>query len=189
LNQQHLELCSSDEWAEAIQRWIIPWVLEDLDPGDDVLEVGPGPGRTTEMLAASVSHLTAAEIDPALATALAQRMASAGVEVVEADGTAMPFTSGRFSTVLSFTMLHHLPSAEAQDRLFAEAKRVLRPGGVFAGNDSVDGEDFRALHLDDICVPVDPNELPDRLAGAGFERVQVDVNQYGFRFRAFVPKA
>ena len=43
MNQQHLELCASAEWAEAVQRWIIPWVTEGVDLGDDVLEVGPGP--------------------------------------------------------------------------------------------------------------------------------------------------
>jgi SAM-dependent methyltransferase len=187
MNQQHLELCSSDEWAEAVQRWIIPWVLEDLDVGDDVLEVGPGPGRTTEVLAATIPHLTAVEIDPTLATALAQRMGAAGVEVIEADGTDLPFARERFTAVLSFTMLHHLPSSDAQDGLFSEAQRVLRPGGVFAGTDSVDSEDFRALHIDDICVPVDPDNLMRRLEAVGLQRVQVDVNEYGFRFRGFAP--
>src|SRR5580704_8760286 len=47
MNQEHLTLCSSAEWAEAVQRWIIPWVLDEVDLGDDVLEVGPGPGLTT----------------------------------------------------------------------------------------------------------------------------------------------
>jgi SAM-dependent methyltransferase len=163
--------------------------LEDLDVGDDVLEVGPGPGRTTEVLAAALPHLTAAEIDPVLAAALAQRMGAAGVEVIEADGTDLPFDRGRFTAVLSFTMLHHLPSPTAQDRLFAEARRVLRPGGVFAGTDSIDSEDFRALHVDDICVPVDPSNVSRRLEAVGLEHVQVDVNEYGFRFRGFAPGA
>ena len=34
-----------------------------------------------------------------------------------------------FSSVVSFTMLHHVPTVELQDRLFAEAFRVLRPVG------------------------------------------------------------
>ena len=56
------------------------------------------------------------------------------------------FPDGRFSAALSFTMLHHVPSAELQDRLFAEVARVLQPGGFLAGVDSLDSEDFRALH-------------------------------------------
>ena len=31
MNTKHLELCSSAEWADAVKRWIIPWVLEGVD--------------------------------------------------------------------------------------------------------------------------------------------------------------
>lgn len=188
MNRAHLELCSSAEWADAVRGEIIPWVLGDMDLGDDVLEVGPGPGRTTEVLAETVKRLSAAEVDPDLASALAGRMAPKGVEVAHADATDLPYADGRFSAVLSFTMLHHLPSPGHQDRLFAEAARVLRPGGLFAGNDSVDSEGFRDLHVDDICNPIDPAALPARLESAGFERVEVDANEYGYRFRAHKPE-
>ena len=184
MNDKHLELCSSAEWADAVKRWIIPWVLDGLDLGDDVLEVGPGPGRTTEVLAELVPRLTAAEIDEGLAQALAVRMSDAGVEVVHADATALPFSAGRFSAALSFTMLHHVPSIEAQDQLFAEVRRVLRPGGILAGTDSLDSEEFRKLHIDDVCVPVDAVTLSGRLVRAGFGDVSVEVNEYGVRFRA-----
>ena len=48
----------------------------------------------------------------------------------------MPFPDGSFSAVLSFTMLHHVPSIILQNQLLAEAWRVLRPGGVCAGSDT-----------------------------------------------------
>jgi hypothetical protein len=44
-------------------------------------------------------------------------------------------------------MLHHVPSAALQDRLLAEARRVLRPGGVFAGFDGVASWLFRVIHI------------------------------------------
>jgi hypothetical protein len=50
VNTKHLELCSADEWADTVKRHIIPWTLEGLELGDDVLEIGPGPGRTTDIL-------------------------------------------------------------------------------------------------------------------------------------------
>jgi SAM-dependent methyltransferase len=184
VNEQHLELCSSAEWADAVQRWIIPWVLEDVSTGDRVLEIGPGPGRTTEVLADLAPHLTAVEVDPTLARALADRMAGTKVEVIEGDATDLQWAEGSFDSVLSFTMLHHLPSVADQDRLFAEALRVLRPGGVFAGTDSLDSPEFRDLHVGDICVPIDPTTLEDRLRSVGFDEVRVDTNEYGVRFRA-----
>jgi SAM-dependent methyltransferase len=187
VNEAHLQICGGDEWAEVVERHIIPWVLRGVDLGDDVLEVGPGPGRTTDVLLRTAPRLIAAEVDPDLAARLAQRLAGTGLEVVETDATDMPFADGRFSAALSFTMLHHVPSAELQDALLAEVGRVLRPGGVLAGVDSIDSEDFRALHDGDVCVPVPPDGLAERLTRAGFVDPEVEVNEFAVRFKATWP--
>jgi SAM-dependent methyltransferase len=184
MNELHLQLCGGDEWAEAVKQYILPWALADLDLGDDVLEVGPGPGRTTDLLKDMTPQLTAVEVDADLAAALVARMAGSNVEVVHADATAMPFADRRFSAALSFTMLHHVPTSELQDRLFAEVARVLRPGAVLAGVDSLDSEEFRGLHEGDICVPIPPDGLEARLLRAGFARAEVEVNEFAMRFRA-----
>jgi SAM-dependent methyltransferase len=184
VNTKHLELCSADEWADTVKRYIIPWTLEGLELGDDVLEVGPGPGRTTDILREMTPRLTAVEVDVDLAKALSRRMQGSNVDVIQADATDMPLPNGRFTTALSFTMLHHVPTPELQDALFAEVARVLRPGGVFAGADSLDRPEFRELHVDDICVPLPPDTLAERLERAGFRDVQVDTNEYQVRFRA-----
>jgi ubiquinone/menaquinone biosynthesis C-methylase UbiE len=186
MNKEHLKFCSSDEWAEAVQRWIIPGALEGVELGDDVLEVGPGPGRTTDILRHMTARLTAVEVDPDLAEALSLRLIGTNVEVVQADATALPFPDGRFTSALSFTMLHHVPSRDEQDRLLAELARVLQPGGTLAGVDSKDSPEFRAMHVDDICVPLDPGDLADRLTKAGFSKVDVHVNPYVIQFRAKV---
>jgi SAM-dependent methyltransferase len=183
MNQEHLTLCSSAEWAEAVQRWIIPWVLETVDLGDEVLEVGPGPGLTTDVLRARVSRLTAVEIHPDLAAALATRLANTNVGVVCADATRTPLPAGRFSGAVCLTMLHHVPSHQQQDALLAEIYRLSRPGGVLAGQDSLDSSDLRSLHHDDIYVPVDPAGLQARIEAAGFTAVHVDTNQHAVRFR------
>jgi SAM-dependent methyltransferase len=184
MNKMHLEYCSSDEWAEAIKRWIIPGALDSVELGDRVLEVGPGPGRTTEVLRDLTPSLTAVEIDAGLANALAARLGSKNVRVVRGDGTALPFPEGQFTAALSFTMLHHVPSVAEQNTLLAEIARVLRPGGVLAGVDSKDSEPFRGMHVDDICVPIDPQTFPARLLAAGFSQAHVDPNPYVTQFRA-----
>jgi ubiquinone/menaquinone biosynthesis C-methylase UbiE len=129
-------------------------------------------------------QLTAIEIDPRLASSLQERMKNTNVEVVEADATAMPFPDGSFSAVLSFTMLHHVPSVTLQDQLLAEAWRVLRPGGVFAGTDFASGVLLRLAHIGDTLVPVDPALLGQRLETAGFDEVEVKKRFGEFRFRA-----
>lgn len=102
----------------------------------------------------------------------------------------MPFGDDRFSAVVCFTMLHHVPSRELQDRLLGEVSRVLRPGGVFAGTDSLGtGRAFKLLHIHDTLVPVSPNELPARLERAGLVEPSVEAGGRSFRFQARKPLA
>ena len=82
-------------------------------------------------------------------------------------------------------MLHHVPSAPAlQDRMLAELRRVLRPGGLLAGTDGVETPARRDLHADDDYLPVDPATMADRLAAAGFTGATVEVQEDRFRFAA-----
>jgi len=188
MNRLHRWYCRSDAWAATV-RDQLPWVLRGVELGDEVLEVGPGPGLTTDLLRKSASRVTAIEIDPRLAEALRQRTLGQGVEVVTGDATAMPFQAARFSAAVSFTMLHHVTSPELQDRLLAEVYRVLRPGGVFAGSDSTASFLFHLAHLGDTMVLVDPDSFVSRLQAAGFTDARVRRGHRAFSFRAIRPSA
>ncbi len=187
MNLAHRWLCRSASWKKAVEAYIVPWVLEGIDVGNKVLEVGPGPGITTDLLRTRVASLTCIEIDRKLAASLARRMEGGNVTVLHGDATAMSLPDASFDGALSFTMLHHVQSKALQDRLLAEVARVLRPGGILAGTDSLPGRYFRLLHLFDTMVLVDPGTFPERLRVAGFTDIQVDVNPYAFRFRARRP--
>jgi SAM-dependent methyltransferase len=183
MNLMHRRLCSSAGWAEKVAR-LLSEDLEGLDLGDDVLEIGPGYGATTAVLVDRVPRLTAAEVDEASASRLAAAYAGRAT-IVHGDGTALPFDDGRFSAVVCFTMLHHVPSPALQDALFAEAHRVLRPGGLFHGVDTQPSLRFRVLHIGDTMVVVDPGTLPARLTAVGFdEDPEVRVAEGRLRFTA-----
>jgi SAM-dependent methyltransferase len=189
MNEVHLQYLASDQWAETLKTELLPWVEKVGDLGEDVLEVGPGPGRTTDLLRERARHVTAVEMDEHLAAELRARLAGTNVEVITGDGTDTSLSSGRFSTVTAFSVLHHIPSPSAQDRLFKELNRVLRPGGVFVGIDSRDTEMIRLGHVDDTFVPVDPDTLSDRLQAAGFTDVEIDATEFHIRFLARKPGA
>jgi SAM-dependent methyltransferase len=187
MNRLHHWYCSREAWKRHVREDLVPAALDGVELGDDVLEVGPGFGPATEVLSARPGRLTALELDPVLAAPLRERF-EGRAEIVEGDGTAMPFADGAFSGAACFTMLHHVPSPEAQDRLFGEVRRVLRPGGVFAGTDSTGrGLGFALLHIGDTKVVIDPRGLPARLEAAGFGDVSVSAGADAVRFRARRP--
>ena len=52
MNETHLRYLASPQWAATVRDDLLPWVLGSSDLGDDCLEVGPGPGVTTDLLRA-----------------------------------------------------------------------------------------------------------------------------------------
>jgi SAM-dependent methyltransferase len=189
MNRIHRRLCRSEGWARAVEDQLLPWALDGVELGTDVLEIGPGFGVTTAVLARRPGRLTALEVEESSVAYLNNRFAGDGVRVVHGDGARMPLPDKEFSAAACFTMLHHVPSPELQDQLFAETLRVLRPGGVFTGLDSLPSLRFRLIHLGDTMVTVDPDTLPARLEAAGFTNVSVTVATNRFRFRAESPGA
>jgi len=183
MNARHLEFCASAEWAETVERVLLPWVVDDRRLGDAVLEVGAGPGLVTDALRRRVPRLVSVELDRPLAIALARRLAGSGVQVVQADAARLPFRSRRFSAVACLTVLHHVPTVALQDRMLGEFCRVLRPGGILVGTDGMDTPSRRQVHVGDVFLPVQPDELAGRLRTAGFRDPEVEVDADGDRFR------
>ena len=182
MNVIHRLYCRSSRWGRHLGS-LLPWATQGVPlSGKRVLELGSGPGLTTDWLRSRARSLAAVEMDSADAAGLAARLAD--VDVRHADATELPFPDGSFDTVVCFTMLHHVPTAELQDRLFAEAKRVLGPGGTFAGSDSRWGPLFAVAHVGDTMCLVDPTGLPARLEAAGFSNPRVDTQRHALRFSA-----
>ena len=184
MNRLHRWYCQSSQWKRKLENKILPWSLGGVDLGDEVLEVGPGPGLTTDWLRRQTKTITSIEVDPELADTLSRRLAGTNASVQCGDATGMPFGDRTFSGAVAFTMLHHVPSRELQDRVFAEVYRVLRPGGIFAGTDSMPSFLMRIFHIQDTLVLVDPKTLPARLEAAGFEEIKVEEGDGRFRFSA-----
>lgn len=184
MNDAHKQFLASPDWARMLEAELLPWLERVADLGDDVIEVGPGPGLTTDLLRQRAAHITAVEVDDELAASLAARLADTNVDVVHGDATGTSLPSGRFSAATCFSMLHHVPSPRLQDDVFTELHRVLRPRADLLIVDSRDLDFIREVHADDTFVPIDPDTIAARLETAGFHDVNVDLTEFEIRVRA-----
>jgi len=188
MNLLHHCILGSSYWKRTVIEDIVPWTLAGVELGGSVLELGPGPGVTTNLLRQSCERVTCVEIDPKLVATLRQRFDHSNVTVVNGDAAALPFPDASFSGAVAFTMLHHVPSPQLQDRILAEVCRVLRPGGTFAGTDSRSSIMMPLVHLFDTMVLVPPESMLARLQAAGFTDVTVETAKSRFRFFGRKPR-
>ena len=176
MNENHQKLMPSPEWAAHMHEDVLPVATHGVELGGELLELGPGPGAATDWLRRRVSRLVAVEQEEEAAAKLGVRFADDPVvEVVTGDATALPYPDACFDVVASFTMLHHVPTRALQDRLLAQAYRVLRPGGVFLGSDSLPSDGLHQFHEGDTYNPVEPAAFLTRLQTAGFGEITVHV--------------
>jgi len=176
MNENHATVCTSPEWAEHIRDDVVAYMTAHADLGGEMLEIGPGPGAATEWLRHEVKRLVALEIDADAAARLAERYSGSNVEVVIGDATHIAYPDESFDSVGSFTMLHHVPTIADQNAILREALRLLRPGGVLVGSDSLASTGLHEFHVDDTYNPIDPAALIGRLQTIGYERITVVVD-------------
>lgn len=100
----------------------------------DVLDVGNGLAAQDPVIAAvaETRRLVAVNITRAQLVAGRDRLAEAGAHAVNGDATHLPFADASFDGVICVEAAFHFSS---RARFFAEAFRVLRPGGVLTMSD------------------------------------------------------
>jgi ubiquinone/menaquinone biosynthesis C-methylase UbiE len=186
MNENHAKLCPSPEWAAFLQGEVLPSVTAGVDLGEELIEVGPGPGAATEWLRTRVKRLVAVEIETEAAQRLVDRFQGTNVEVLNGDATDLPFEDASFDSAASFTMLHHVPTMALQNKLLAEVLRVLRPGGTLVGADSLASDGLHQFHEGDTYNPIEATGFLARLQTLGYQKVTITVD-HGLSFVACKP--
>lgn len=153
-----------------------------------MLETAAGTGVVTRALApllSSGARYVVTDLNQPMLDRAAQRQADASaIEWRQADALALPFENGVFDAVCCQFGVMFFPDRVAG---FAEARRVLRPGGWFVFNvwDRIEENEFAELATQ-AAVSLFPDDPPRFLARTphGYhqvEQIKDDVLKAGFR--------
>jgi ubiquinone/menaquinone biosynthesis C-methylase UbiE len=173
--------CGTSFWRRVTERTILPWLLNGYSLGDSVLELGAGPGATTEELRKRAKRVTSLEYSHDFAAELGARFSNTNANVLQGDAAALPFPDNSFSSIIAILVLHHLKSREQQERAFAEIYRVLKPNGAFLVFELKDGWLQRFGHIKSVFVPVSSSEISNQLTSFGFSEIAVESKGSSFR--------
>ena len=132
----HAAVLRSHTWRTAQNS--AAYLLPELKPGQELLDVGCGPGTITADLAELVTpgRVTGLENAPGVLEQAARHAAEQGVTNVAfevGDVHALPFADDSFDVVHAHQVLQHVADPVQALR---EMRRVCRPGGVVAARDS-----------------------------------------------------
>jgi SAM-dependent methyltransferase len=103
----------------------------NLQPDDDVLEIGCGYGSVLNAVADNVRSVVGVDVhDAPLSRARDMLRSKTNVRVILTDGMSLPFGENAFSAVYSKSVMQHIPRSLVEVYI-REACRVLKPAGRF----------------------------------------------------------
>src|SRR5881296_4111696 len=161
-----------------------PTALASLNPGETVLDLGSGGGIDVLLSARRVGPqgkaygLDMTDEMLALARENQERAGVANVEFLKGEIEQIPLPANSVDVIISNCVIN---LSSDKDRVFAEAFRVLKPGGRFAVSDVVvRGEVPVAvrksveLWIGCIAGALEETDYREKLAKAGFEAIDVE---------------
>lgn len=152
-----------------------------VEAGAHLLDIGSGLGGPARTLAqARGCRVTGIDLTPAFCEAAAILSGWVGladrVTFRQGDATRLPFADAAFDAAMT---LHVAMNIAAKDRMYAEARRVLKPGARFVAYDVLQGEGgavaFPVPWAREAAIShlATPEEMRGLLSGAGFEILAV----------------
>lgn len=161
----------------------IPTHFANLQPGQNVLDLGSGAGNDCFVARKTVGEsgsVTGLDFTPAMvekAIANNRKLGYTNVQFVQGDIESMPFKEDEFDVILSNCVLNLVPDKQ---KAFAEMYRVLRPGGHFCISDVVTAgqlpeglKNDATMYAGCVSGALDKEEYLAIVRAAGFSKITI----------------
>ncbi|WP_025737506.1 class I SAM-dependent methyltransferase [Mycobacterium genavense] len=172
------------------ERQLWTGALGAIPPVSRVLDMVTGTGFVALLLAELGHHVTGYDASQAMLAHARAKAAERGMDIDFVEGVTerLPFPDASFDAV---TARHFLWTLVEPDKVFAEWRRVLTPGGTLVADCSLNTQVAAHHYSDDVAAALpfsgvaDPAPIVDALRAAGFGDVDVHiVDDDGQRRRA-----
>lgn len=104
---------------------------EYIKEGDKVLDLGCGNGRLLELFKGKNVDYVYVGVDNSEKLIEIAKKKNPGIFFQVANALNLPFPDNYFDKIFSIAVLHHIPSDDFRNHFIEEARRVLKPGGLF----------------------------------------------------------
>jgi ubiquinone/menaquinone biosynthesis C-methylase UbiE len=163
----------------------------NLKAESHVLDIGSGLGGPARTVAEAYGcQVTGIDLTPAFCDAATAMSTWVGlsnrVAFKQGDATNLPFGNNAFDAAMT---IHVAMNIATKDKMYAEAHRVLKPGGIFAVYDVLQGEGGEVLYPvpwardRSISHLATPDQMKALLVGSGFKLADVqDSTEESQRF-------
>ena len=179
-----------DEWYPGLNDpEAVADLLDGLDDGGRVLELGVGTGRLARPLAARGRMVIGVDASAAMLSRLAGQAEVGGMtRGVKADMARLPLASGAFGLVfVAYNTLFNLPDLDRQRWCFDSVSRCLGPGGAFVieafvprpDNESAQGVAVRDIAIDRVVMTASRLDHVDQTISGQ----HIEIRESGIRLR------
>ena len=157
-------------------REILFW-LQKINKNGLVLDFGCGSGLTSECLESNGLNVVGMDVSMVLLRKAHNRRSSSKLNVLQYDGTMMPFGNDTFDFIVTYVVLNHLTNQEKLTSVLNELNRIVKRSGVVIAIEQT--RRSMKMSSDGSKKQLTINEFKQYFDECNFQTIKTKIIRYG----------